>query len=85
MKKKLRVAILFGGKSAEHEISLISARNIVDAMDSRKYDVVAIGIDKRGRWHLDEGARLLRGEAKSQVEFANDKNLVAIAPVSAGT
>jgi len=36
MKKKLRVAILFGGKSAEHEISLISARNIVEAMDKPK-------------------------------------------------
>jgi D-alanine-D-alanine ligase len=58
MKKKLRVALLFGGKSAEHEISLISARNIFEAMDKTKYDVVAIGIDKQGRWHLDEGARL---------------------------
>jgi len=44
MKKKLRVALLFGGKSAEHEISLISARNIVAAMDKNKYDIVAIGI-----------------------------------------
>ena len=55
MKKKLRVAILFGGKSAEHEISLISARNIVEAMDKDKYDVVSIGIDKQGRWFFDEG------------------------------
>ena len=45
MKKKLRVALLFGGKSAEHEISLISARNIVAAMDKKKYEVVAIGIE----------------------------------------
>ena len=51
MKKKLRVALLFGGKSAEHEISLISARNIVAAMDKKKYEIVAIGIDKQGRWH----------------------------------
>src|SRR6478736_7396 len=49
MKKKLRVAILFGGRSAEHEISVISARNIVEAMDKRKYEVVSIGIDKQGR------------------------------------
>ena len=49
MKRKLRVAVLFGGKSAEHEISLISARNIVEAMDKKKYNIVAIGIDKDGR------------------------------------
>ena len=59
MKKKLRVAILFGGKSAEHEISVISARNIVQAMDKKKYDIVSIGIDKQGCWFFDEGARLL--------------------------
>jgi D-alanine-D-alanine ligase len=84
MKKKLRVAILFGGKSAEHEISLISARNIVDAMDKTKYNVVAIGIDKQGRWHWDEGARLLRNKEISQVQFKGDKHSVAVTPGSAG-
>ena len=69
MKKKLRVAILFGGKSAEHEISLISARNIVAAMDKNKYEIVSIGIDKRGRWILDQGARLLRGGRQTQVKL----------------
>ena len=48
MKNKLRVALLFGGKSAEHEISLISARNIYRAMDRKKYEVIAVAIDKRG-------------------------------------
>ena len=62
MKRKLRVAILFGGKSAEHEISVISARNIVQAMDKRKYQIVSIGIDKQGRWFFDEGARLLQNQ-----------------------
>jgi D-alanine-D-alanine ligase len=61
MKNKLRVALLFGGRSAEHEISLISARNIVEAMDKRKYQIIAIGIDKAGRWFIDEGGRLLKG------------------------
>ena len=69
MTKKLRVAILFGGKSAEHEISLISARNIVEAMDKHKYAIVSIGIDKDGRWFFDEGARLLRGGSTAQVKF----------------
>jgi len=80
MKKKLRVALLFGGKSAEHEISLISARNIVEAMDKTKYDVVAIGIDKQGRWHLDESARLLHGVAQSEVDFKGAKNSAAVRP-----
>ena len=66
MKKKLRVALLFGGKSAEHEISLISARNIVAAMDKNKYDIVAIGIDKQGRWHLDRRRETFTGRRKGQ-------------------
>ncbi|MES2930957.1 MAG: D-alanine--D-alanine ligase [Patescibacteria group bacterium] len=49
-KKKLKVAILFGGKSVEHEVSLRSARNIAEAMDKDKYDIVFIGIDKKGNW-----------------------------------
>jgi len=80
MKKKLRVALLFGGKSAEHEISLISARNIVAAMDKKKYHIVAIGIDKQGRWHLDEGAILLLGGDKRKVEFRDAKMATAIMP-----
>jgi D-alanine-D-alanine ligase len=85
MKKKLRVAILFGGKSAEHEISLISARNIVDAMDKRKYEVIAIAIDKQGRWHLDDGARLLRGKQISKVEFKDTKKAAAVMPGGGAT
>src|SRR6266404_8529530 len=85
MKKKLRVALLFGGKSAEHEISVISARNIFDAMDKTKYDVVAIGIDKQGRWHLDEGAQLLLGKEQSKVEFKDARNVAAVMPGDTAT
>ena len=85
MKKKLRVALLFGGKSAEHEISLISARNIVAAMDNKKYDIVAIGIDKQGRWYHDPGARLLLGGENAAVEFRNAKNATAIMPGNSAT
>jgi D-alanine-D-alanine ligase len=83
MKKKLRVAILFGGKSAEHEISVISARNIVAAMDKRKYRIVSIGIDKQGRWFFDEGARLLRNGNRSQVEFQARRDFTAVRPGAA--
>jgi D-alanine-D-alanine ligase len=52
---RLRVGIVFGGRSGEHEISLRSARSIVDAIDRGRYDVTLIGIDRTGRWHvLDE-------------------------------
>jgi D-alanine-D-alanine ligase len=57
--RKIRVGILFGGRSAEHEVSLQSAKNIIDAIDTDKYEVVLIGIDKKGQWHPDEGSRLL--------------------------
>ena len=48
MPGKIRVGILFGGRSAEHEVSLQSARNIIDAIDRNKYEIVLIGIDKKG-------------------------------------
>jgi len=48
--KKLKVALMFGGKSVEHEVSLMSAKNIASALDKNKYEVIFIGIDKDGRW-----------------------------------
>lgn len=54
MKKKIRVGILFGGKSVEHEISILSAQNIFDALDKKKYDPVLMGIDKQGFWHYTD-------------------------------
>ena len=59
MKKKIRVALLFGGKSAEHEVSLQSARNVADAIDKNKYEVILIGIDKSGRWLLPDTSEFL--------------------------
>jgi D-alanine-D-alanine ligase len=50
MAKKLRVGILFGGRSGEHEVSLLSAASILKAIDRRKFEVVPIGITKGGRW-----------------------------------
>jgi len=61
---KLRVGILFGGRSGEHEVSLLSAASVLDAIDKTKYEVVPIGITKEGRWLMAEHAeRLLRGDA----------------------
>src|SRR6185437_11181271 len=50
MAKKLRVGVLFGGRSGEHEVSLLSAASILKAIDRNKFDVVPIGITKEGRW-----------------------------------
>lgn len=50
MKKKLRVGVVFGGRSGEHEVSLRSATSIVESIDRKKYDVVLIGITKEGKW-----------------------------------
>lgn len=60
MAKKIRVGILFGGKSAEHEVSLQSAKNIIEAIDQKKYDVALIAIDKSGQWHLSDASRFLK-------------------------
>lgn len=54
MNKKLKVALLFGGKSVEHTISVRSATNIAQNIDRSKFDVVLIGIDQNGKWHLNE-------------------------------
>ena len=57
---KLRVALLFGGQSAEHEISILSARNVLAALDRSRFEPVPIGIDRAGRWLLQDAARLLQ-------------------------
>src|ERR1700684_867271 len=63
--EKIRVGILFGGRSGEHEVSLLSAASVLNAIDKTKYDVVPIGITKDGRWLTAEHAeRLLKGENK---------------------
>ncbi len=60
---KLRVGILFGGRSGEHEVSLLSAASVLNAIDKTKYEVVPIGITKDGHWLTAEHAeRLLKGE-----------------------
>ena len=59
MKKKLRIGILFGGRSGEHEVSLLSAASILKAIDRNKYDVVPIGIDKQGHWLSGSAAQRL--------------------------
>ncbi|HLR06142.1 MAG TPA: D-alanine--D-alanine ligase family protein [Pyrinomonadaceae bacterium] len=50
MAKKLRIGVIFGGRSGEHEVSIRSARSVIEAMDTSKYEVVPIAITKTGNW-----------------------------------
>ncbi len=80
MKKKLRIGILFGGRSGEHEVSLLSAASILKAIDKKKYDVVPIGITRTGHWlHANAAVHLLQG---SPVEAPEPLQLEAGAELS---
>src|SRR5208283_1896651 len=76
MKKKLRIAILFGGRSGEHEVSLLSAASILKAIDRKRYEVVPIAIDKQGHWLCGTDAqRLLDGPAPALLSATSEANL----------
>ena len=79
---KLRVGILFGGRSGEHEVSLLSAASVLNAIDKTKYEVVPIGITKDGRWLTAEHAeRLLKGKSE---DHADDVARATPTPLRAG-
>lgn len=86
MSKKIRVGILFGGKSAEHEVSLQSAKNVADAIDKNKYEVSLIGIDKSGRWLLPNQSQFLLNESNPKLIKLNNENeqSVTLIPQSGG-
>src|SRR5256885_3522704 len=70
---KIRVGILCGGRSGEHEVSLLSAASVINAIDKQKYDVVPIGISKEGRWLVAGHAeRMLKGNNPGQQLRAGD-------------
>ncbi len=84
--EKIRVGILFGGKSAEHEVSLQSAKNVAEAIDRDKYDVALIGIDKSGRWLLPDQSQFLLNAGDPKLIALNRQNEenVALVPQSGG-
>jgi D-alanine-D-alanine ligase len=84
--KKLRVAIVFGGRSAEHEVSLQSAKNVIDSIDRDRYEPVLIGIDKDGRWFLNENSiQLLNAGDPKLIKLSNSNNEIALTPNGAGS
>jgi D-alanine-D-alanine ligase len=85
MERKIKVGILFGGKSVEHEVSLQSAKNIFDALDREKYIPVLIGIDKSGRWFLNDESRfLLDADDPKRIRLNLEGDSVALAPQRGG-
>ncbi|XTZ37515.1 D-alanine--D-alanine ligase [Salmonella enterica] len=78
---KLRVGIVFGGKSAEHEVSLQSAKNIVDAIDKSRFEVVLFGIDKQGQWHICDADNYLQNASDpARIALNPSDNSVALVP-----
>lgn len=83
MNKKIRVGIIFGGKSAEHEVSLQSAKSIYEAIDKTKYDVSLIGIDKQGYWQLSNEYRYLSHPNDPKlIEMHESTNKLVVSPGS---
>ena len=81
MKIKTRVAVLFGGRSAEHEVSLQSARNVVQAMDPERYEIVLIGIDRNGAWFLnDKSLPLLNLDDPAKIALQESDQQVSLVP-----
>jgi D-alanine-D-alanine ligase len=69
MTTKIRVGVLFGGRSGEHEVSLVSAASVMQAMDAAKFEVVPVGITKKGEWLSQADSRkLLNGTLKGRVK-----------------
>jgi len=88
MAKKIRVGILFGGRSGEHEISLLSAASVFKAINQQKYELVPIGINKQGRWVTSADAeRLLAGkpiEPERQLRAGDPDTTAAAAVLQTG-
>lgn len=79
--KKLKVAVVFGGKSAEHEVSLQSARNVIEGLNKDRYEVIPIGIDKKGRWLLGNTENYLQNSDNPKLIKLNESSK-AIVPLN---
>ena len=83
-KKRLRIGVLFGGRSGEHEVSLASAASVIRGLDPEKYEAVPIGISKDGRWLVGQGAQKMLPEvlrSGQRVVLPADPNAAALVPL----
>src|SRR5579872_6642851 len=86
--KRLRVGILFGGRSGEHEVSLASAASVIRALDPEKYEAVPIGITKDGRWLIGTNAHKLLPEvlkSGERVVLPPDPSAASLLPLAPAT
>jgi D-alanine-D-alanine ligase len=86
--KKLRVAVIYGGRSGEHEISLQSAASVIRNLDRNRFDVVPISIDKKGRWHMNDVSLIT--DTKALPVFENTPQFVlpaypVVSPTGSGS
>jgi D-alanine-D-alanine ligase len=86
MVKKIRVGVVFGGRSGEHEVSLLSATSVMRALDRSKYDIIPIGISREGRWltdgdPMDELQRLVSGREEPSLAPRQAQQNRAVAAV----
>lgn len=86
MTRKIRVGIIFGGKSAEHEVSLQSAKNVIDAIDKEKFEPVLIGVTKDGKWLQSDSSEFLLNTTDPKLIKLNSDSThpVALIPESSG-
>jgi D-alanine-D-alanine ligase len=82
--KKIRIGVIFGGRSGEHEVSLVSAASVIRALDPEKYEAVPIGITKDGRWLAGSPAQKMLPEvlrSGQRVMLTADPNVAALVPL----
>ena len=82
--KRLRIGVIFGGRSGEHEVSLASAASVIRALDPEKYEAVPIGIAKDGRWFIGTPAQKMLPDVLRQgrrVMLSADPNVGALMPL----
>src|ERR1700752_3892287 len=86
--KRLRVGVVFGGRSGEHEVSLASAASVIRALDPEKYEAVPIGITKDGRWLVGSGAVKMLGDvlkSGDRVMLPPDPTAAQLVPLAPST
>lgn len=81
---KKRIGLVFGGRSGEHEVSILSAQSIAAALDKEKYEVIPIGIDKAGEWRLGSESRALLVQSQPQLTCINQEAPALIAVAGEG-
>jgi D-alanine-D-alanine ligase len=81
---KLRIAVLYGGRSGEHEVSLQSAASVIRNLDPDRFEIIPVAIDREGRWHHND-LSLMAGDAARALPVFADAPSVVLPPFSSGS